>query len=84
MKSPVKKENSKPSVLIALGGNALSPPENQAAEPMDEFQIARRSMENIVSLMQMGYEKIIITHGNAPQRSDERRVGKECRSRWSP
>ena len=23
-------------------------------------------------------------HGGLPQRSEERRVGKECRSRWSP
>src|SRR5574340_1014686 len=25
-----------------------------------------------------------IAAGNAPDRSEERRVGKECRSRWSP
>ena len=28
-------------------------------------------------------ERIILVHVN-PQRSEERRVGKECRSRWSP
>src|SRR2546430_5773991 len=26
----------------------------------------------------------ILTRGNAKRRSEERRVGKECRSRWSP
>ena len=26
----------------------------------------------------------IIHHSKRPQRSEERRVGKECRSRWSP
>lgn len=67
MNSKNPQNNSRPSVLIALGGNALSPPEKQGAPPQDEFQIARKSMENIVSLIQMGYEKIIITHGNAPQ-----------------
>ena len=34
-----------------------------------------------------GYELIAGTAANTPvswQRSEERRVGKECRSRWSP
>ena len=31
----------------------------------------------------MTYEEILDTIG-LPQRSEERRVGKECRSRWSP
>ena len=26
----------------------------------------------------------IVKHGGIPNRSEERRVGKECRSRWSP
>src|SRR5215208_3250604 len=26
----------------------------------------------------------VVTHGQASSRSEERRVGKECRSRWSP
>ena len=34
------------------------------------------------------YEKYylysLITHSTAIERSEERRVGKECRSRWSP
>ena len=29
-------------------------------------------------------EQIIITTSTALSRSEERRVGKECRSRWSP
>src|SRR3989449_892848 len=27
---------------------------------------------------------ILTAHGTIPERSEERRVGKECRSRWSP
>ena len=27
---------------------------------------------------------VVITRGVAAERSEERRVGKECRSRWSP
>ena len=30
------------------------------------------------------YEQYVITDPEAKTRSEERRVGKECRSRWSP
>ena len=33
-------------------------------------------------LKQADYE--VLTAGDEPTRSEERRVGKECRSRWSP
>lgn len=33
----------------------------------DEFAVARKSMAGIISLLQNGYKKIIITHGNGPQ-----------------
>ena len=36
-----------------------------------------------VSLAQKTFRNPIIT-GMNPDRSEERRVGKECRSRWSP
>ena len=29
-------------------------------------------------------ENVALTAGDIPGRSEERRVGKECRSRWSP
>ena len=39
------------------------------------------------SMRERGYdeaEPIVIWDGFAAERSEERRVGKECRSRWSP
>ena len=32
----------------------------------------------------MAYSEKVIDHYENPRRSEERRVGKECRSRWSP
>ena len=30
------------------------------------------------------YDKLLVGTGSRPRRSEERRVGQECRSRWSP
>lgn len=57
----------KPSLLIAFGGNALNVPGNAPAHQREEFRQARQSMEQLVPLLQQGYEKIILTHGNGPQ-----------------
>ena len=47
-----------------------------------------RSGASIVELLselnEAGTTIIVITHDNETTRSEERRVGKECRSRWSP
>ncbi|MBI4389261.1 MAG: carbamate kinase [Nitrospinae bacterium] len=61
-------ENSpaKPSLLIAFGGNALQTPESSNRQ-RDEFFAARRSMRAVAELIQNGYEKIVLTHGNGPQ-----------------
>ena len=40
-------------------------------------------MNYYTSDLHFGYEKVIQT-AHRPFRSEERRVGKECRSRWSP
>lgn len=57
----------KPSLLIAFGGNALNVPGDAPAHQREEFRQARQSMEQLVPLLQQGYEKIILTHGNGPQ-----------------
>jgi carbamate kinase len=54
-------------LLIALGGNALNPPEGKLERQKEEFIAARRSMESIVALLGKGFDKIILTHGNGPQ-----------------
>jgi len=60
-------DNEKPSVLIAYGGNALNVKDHGKVHQKEEFIIARRSMVNVVDLLEAGYGKIVITHGNGPQ-----------------
>ncbi|MEK9629467.1 MAG: carbamate kinase [Nitrospinota bacterium] len=57
----------KPSLLISFGGNALNVPDPLHSHQKEEFEIARRSMGKVVELIEKGYEKIILTHGNGPQ-----------------
>ena len=47
----------------------------------DYFMIASGSNRNQVQAMADNVEEVL---GKAGVRSEERRVGKECRSRWSP
>ncbi len=63
------KTSSKPSVLIACCGNAINVKDDTKAalHQKEEFNVARRIMENLVDLYEEGYDKIIITHGNGPQ-----------------
>src|SRR2546430_3866607 len=43
------------------------------------------TVQDLVALVQIGTEELMDTDSNLVQlRSEERRVGKECRSRWSP
>ncbi|MZH02165.1 MAG: hypothetical protein F3745_01830 [Nitrospinae bacterium] len=60
-------ENQKPSLLISFGGNALNVPDQNHAHQKEEFAIARKSMNGVVDLIEKGYNKIILTHGNGPQ-----------------
>jgi carbamate kinase len=57
----------KPSLLISYGGNAINVPDHVHAPQKEEFAIARNSMKQIVELIEEGYHKIILTHGNGPQ-----------------
>jgi len=59
--------SSKLSLLIAFGGNALNVPEMDHPHQKEEFIIARKSMEAVAVLIEKGYDKIILTHGNGPQ-----------------
>lgn len=60
-------KGKKPSLLISFGGNALNVPDQKHAHQKEEFAIARKSMNGVVDLIEKGYNKIILTHGNGPQ-----------------
>jgi len=55
----------KPLCVIALGGNALKPPDSEGTfeEQMDAVE---RTADCIVEVMMAGY-KVVLTHGNGPQ-----------------
>ena len=55
----------------------LSTPNNEKFIQADEFDINYGGGEANVAVSLANY-------GHDVQRSEERRVGKECRSRWSP
>lgn len=58
----------RPSILIALGGNALNVDETKSGIHLqEEFLVAKQAIKNIVDLIEHGFSKIIITHGNGPQ-----------------
>lgn len=59
--------NQKPSLLISFGGNALNPTDQAHSHQKEEFEIARKSMDGIADLLEKGFNKIILTHGNGPQ-----------------
>ena len=61
------------NVGVLLGGQASAWQKNLAAFGTDSY--IRTQLENLIDAAQL---KI------ADDRSEERRVGKECRSRWSP
>src|SRR5690554_8139800 len=48
-----------------------------------ENQLINEVKSALTTLTQRGVE-LYIMHGNRDFRSEERRVGKECRSRWEP
>ena len=50
----------------------------------NEICYLAKYVNNISIISKINNEKIKKTQRNVPNRSEERRVGKECRSRWSP
>ena len=55
------------------------------ATDAEVMEAARKAQcEEFISELENGYETVAGEAGNKVLRSEERRVGKECRSRWSP
>ena len=44
----------------------------------------KEARQKIAATLKVDPKEFIITSGGTESRSEERRVGKECRSRWSP
>ena len=65
------------------------PPEDNVKRDTENLDCSDNQRENIQNEKQNGYKKRYIfreltERDEILQRSEERRVGKECRSRWSP
>ncbi|MEN8144021.1 MAG: carbamate kinase [Gemmatimonadota bacterium] len=56
------------SVVVAIGGNALSPP-GESASVSNQFRHARESLAPIVNLALAGW-RVVVVHGNGPQVGD--------------
>ena len=58
--------------------------------PVELFSAQKRSAEIDLTMLDkrdmapVGYKRVNKSTGKEVPRSEERRVGKECRSRWSP
>ncbi len=56
-----------PGLLISFGGNALNVADAPASHQKEEFDVARKSLQGVITLLQSGYETIALCHGNGPQ-----------------
>ncbi len=54
-------------LLISFGGNALNVPESPHPHQNEEFNVARKSLEGVVTLLERGFSKMVLCHGNGPQ-----------------
>ena len=69
--------------IIIYAGSLVNPQVLSGARPEAEiYNSATMNLEEVLDVMKRGVaagKKVVRVH-----RSEERRVGKECRSRWSP
>src|SRR5258708_39429236 len=57
--------------------------DNQVTQSLDPEQLAELKATLVTELSEEDYY-LILSSKSVRMRSEERRVGKECRSRWSP
>ena len=73
-----------PNIMLRTTGDLSLIDFGAAREATQTYYFAQQQ-GNVTGLISVGYTPIEQMSGKAvPQRSEERRVGKECRSRWSP
>src|SRR5688572_4728659 len=73
----VGRHDDPPSDLIPVGRSVIVP----ANGSLPNIVLSPRSFFRIRRLLER--ERFDVLHLHEPMRSEERRVGKECRSRWS-
>lgn len=71
-----------PSIVVALGGNALQPP-GERGDIHEQFAHTRESLESLVALAREGW-RIAVVHGNGPQIGDELRRNEMARHALPP
>src|SRR3989449_3031462 len=87
-----KKVPAKPEHFATIRqGIALMYASVQVLHMASQRTIVKANLESIMQLQADGLQRAVAkvqgipkAAGTAPKRSEERRVGKECRSRWSP
>src|SRR2546429_9687651 len=52
--------------------------------PVSEFVAKQVVVEGFVPQFRASWKEVFVEDSELEERSEERRVGKECRSRWSP
>jgi carbamate kinase len=70
------------TAVIAIGGNALSPP-GERSTIGDQFRHTRESLGPIVDLALDGW-RVVVVHGNGPQVGDELVRNEKARSEVAP
>jgi len=70
------------TAVIAVGGNALSPP-GERSTIADQFRHSRESLGPIVDLALDGW-RLVVVHGNGPQVGDELVRNEKARSEVAP
>src|SRR2546426_12338044 len=72
---------------ISLTGAGVLPRHALLLSQADGQVVIRKAApaaEVTINGVRLGSEPTPLLHGDKVERSEERRVGKECRSRWSP
>src|SRR3989454_7203500 len=75
------------SCAISLSGAAVLPRHALLQGQADGQVIIRKvspAADVLINGVRLGAQPTPLLHGDKVERSEERRVGKECRSRWSP
>ena len=91
MTASINIQSEKASILLIYTGGTIGMIENPETGVLESFNF-QHLKDNMPELKKLGYAVSTIQFDPAmdssemgpESRSEERRVGKECRSRWSP